>query len=431
MISRRDLLLSTVVLGLAAGPSLAQEGSGTGGPPPPPENAVMTAAIAVTRVFGDGQRLVAVALAFDRPIRTASVTAGAFSVEGRRIDRAYAGTTAEPAAEGRDGPFVILELSPDDAAAPLWLVNGPRAERRLPRALVQLTGASLVAVEGSAVLPMAEAVDCAVIRNLVVDDFVQGRFEDAQTGLGLGYNLFVPRDYDPAQSYPLVLFMHDAGVTGPVVDTTLVQGLGAVAFATPDDQRRHPAFVLAPQYDVQIANDASETTGHLDATVNLLQALVAQYRIDPRRLYVTGQSGGGMTAIAMNLKYPGLIAASLLVACQWDAALCAPLADKKLWVVVAQGDTKAFPGQNAIMEVIEAAGTPVSRAVWQGTASAEDFAAEVRAQAGQGARVNYTALAEGTVTLPGQEGGASDHRGTWRIAYGIGPLRDWLFEQSL
>ncbi len=430
MISRRRLMVSSLALAAALGGAggLWAQGS-PGGPPPPPPNAVLSGAIAVTRVFGDGQRLVAVALAYDRPIATASVSAGAVTVEGRRVTRAYANIAAEPAAAGRDGNFVIVELSPDDPTALMQVSQGRDVSRLLPQARVQVTG-TLMAVEGSEVPPMAAPVATTILRNLVVDDFRQGLFEDAETGIALGYNLYIPADYDPGRSYPLVLFMHDAGVTGPVVDSTLVQGLGAVAFAGPEDQARHPAFVLAPQYDMQIANDASETTAHLEATLNLVRALVAQYRLDPARIYATGQSGGGMTAIAMNVRYPDVFAASLLVACQWDPAVVAPLAGKKLWVVVAQGDTKAYPGQNAIMEVIEAQGTRVARAVWDGRWSPAEFAAAVAAQEAEGARVNYTAFAADSVALPGQTGGAVDHRGTWRIAYGIEGLRDWLLRQT-
>jgi poly(3-hydroxybutyrate) depolymerase len=42
-------------------------------------------------------------------------------------------------------------------------------------------------------------------------------------------------------------------------------------------------------------------------------------RIDKKRLYTTGQSAGCMRSISMDIKYPDLFAASLLVAGQGDA----------------------------------------------------------------------------------------------------------------
>ena len=113
-----------------------------------------------------------------------------------------------------------------------------------------------------------------------------------------------PKVTDAAKTYPLVLFMHDAGVTGTNPLRTLEQGLGAISFASPEDQKKHPAFVLAPQYPVAIANDASETSDYADVTVRLIHDLMLRFSIDQNRLYTTGQSGGCMTSIALNIKYP-------------------------------------------------------------------------------------------------------------------------------
>ena len=74
-----------------------------------------------------------------------------------------------------------------------------------------------------------------------------------ETGDTLPYNLFVPKDYDPSKSYPLVNFMHDAGATSENPLFTLKQGLGAIVWASPEDQARHPCFVLAPQFAEIIA----------------------------------------------------------------------------------------------------------------------------------------------------------------------------------
>jgi len=68
-------------------------------------------------------------------------------------------------------------------------------------------------------------------------------------------------------------------------------------------------------------------------------------------------------------------AASFLVAGQWDAAKVAPMANDKLWIIVSEGDLKAFPGMNAITAALEKEGAKVSRAIWNGQATAEEFAA--------------------------------------------------------
>lgn len=78
-------------------------------------------------------------------------------------------------------------------------------------------------------------------------------------------------------------------------------------------------------------NDKSEASQLLDITVDLIRSLAAQYSIDTNRLCATGQSGGCMMFIAVNVKYPDLLAASFLVAGQWDPAVVAPLAKANLY----------------------------------------------------------------------------------------------------
>ena len=97
--------------------------------------------------------------------------------------------------------------------------------------------------------------------------------------------------------------MHDAGVTGTLVKAPLYQGNGATAWASPEFQAAHPCFVIAPEFDEIIVDDTSTASPYLDATINLINHLQTKLPIDGNRLYTTGQSGGGMMSIAMNIKY--------------------------------------------------------------------------------------------------------------------------------
>jgi predicted peptidase len=274
------------------------------------------------------------------------------------------------------------------------------------------------------------AIATSKVTNLIVDDFKQFEYKDPKTKETLKYNLFVPKNYDKNKFYPLVLFMHDAGATSTETTTTLVQGLGAVVWASPSDQSKHESFVLAPQYSTQVVNDNSEASDYLDTTVNLVNWLTSQYSIDRNRLYTTGQSGGAMMSIAMDIRYPDLFAASFIVAGQWDPKKVKPLAKDKLWIVVSEGDLKAYPGQNAIAAVLEQEGAKVSRAVWDGQSTATEFAAAVKKMETEGNAINYVALKKGTVVPPGQQdNGGGNHINTWRIAYTIEGIRDWIFKQ--
>jgi hypothetical protein len=79
-----------------------------------------------------------------------------------------------------------------------------------------------------------------------------------------------------------------------------------------------------------------------------------------------------------------------------------------------QGDSKAYPGQNAITALAEGNGATVARAVWDGRSTPEQFAADAAALTARGASTNYVAFQEGS-TLPAsssETGGGSEHMGT-------------------
>lgn len=385
---------------------------------------------ALTQVFGDGQKLTAVTLEYPEAIDTAKLDANSFGVRSRRIKRIYANTTGLPSEAGENGRFVIVELSPKDATASLCTRMKGEVVRSKATASVMQKG-TVVTAAGKSYPPTTEVLDTTVVRNLGVDDFKPFTFNDTKSGETLAYNLFTPRDYDPKKSYPLVLFMHDAGANSTAVDTTLVQGLGAVIWASAEEQAKRPCFVLAPHYAVPVVNDDAQATGALDATVELVKDLASRFSIDRKRLYATGQSSGAMLAIAMNLKYPELFAASFLVAGRWDPALVRPLAQEKLWIMVAEGDAEAYSGVNAMVSVMEQEGAKISRAVWDGRAKPEIWAEAVTLMESAKTPINYVALKKGTVVPPGFANDAgANHVNTWRIAYGIEGIRDWLFQQK-
>ena len=374
------------------------------------------AATAITEVFGDGLRLVGVALEYPAPVAGRGLALADYAVEGRRVTAVAAAASADPADAAPEGRFVLVMLDPEDAAARLYVPEGRSIRRTPPAATVSAGG---------------EAVATGAVLNRLVDAFQPRSVTDAATGITLKYNLFVPRDYDPARTYPLVLFMHDASATSEVQDTTLVQGLGAVVWTRPEEQAVRPCFVLAPQFEVAVVNDQSEATPHGEVVVRLIEALAQEFSIDRSRLYATGQSGGGMLSMALDIAHPELFAASLLVACQWDPALVDPMADDRLFIIVAEEDAKAFPGQNAVTARLEALGAEVNRAVWNGRWSADQFAAAWGVLRGEAAQVTYVTLAAGTVVPEGASTeGAAAHVATWPIAYAIEGPREWLFAQA-
>jgi predicted peptidase len=412
-------------------------------------------------VFGDGIKLAAVAVEYDRPISSLSLSSAAYTVEGKDVTSIYANTAAETVASGLgvDGNYVIIELSTDylsddyqtgaqmqgdpnrtppsgEGGPPPGAggsgmsgggpVLGQADEADAGPADVTAVEVSvtqtenIAAADGKIYVPNSIAMANGKTITPVVDDFTQQIYTDTSyNNETLAYNLYVPRNYDNSKSYPLVLFMHDASVTGAIDPrAALTQGNGAVIWAAQEAQAKNECFVVAPLYPHVIADDSSQTTEYMDITIDLINDLADEYSIDMNKIYNTGQSMGCMASIAMDIKYPDMFAASLLVAGQWEPALASPMADDHLWIVVCEGDSKAHPGMDAITETLKNSGATVSKATWDINSSAEEFAALAETMTAEGSNVNYTVLTGGS------------HRYTWTIAYGIEGIRDWLFKQA-
>ena len=416
-------------------------------------------ATAITKVYGDGQKLIAVAVEYDTDITGSALSTSTFKVAGRTVTKVYANREPDLAAQGRNGRYVIVEMSPDDKAAALWVTQqgsgtasgsfptgtssaapgggGPKVGDSTPggtivAAKATLTQTGTVTTTGGTRYPASTTgLTTDAVKNLIVDDFRQFTFTDPATQKTLKYNLFIPKGYDRDhhKSYPLVLFMHDASVVNVATVGPLVQGLGAVCWASPADQARHQAFVLAPEYPAVVIDDNYKPSTYFDATVNLVESVTQQYSIDPDRRYTTGQSMGAMMSLGLNIRYPDLFAAAFIVAGQWPEAQAVPLAKKNLWILVSADDTKAYPGEQAITEVIQEQGTKVSTALWDGQSTAAEFAADVRSMKAQRTPVNFAAFKTGTTVPTGST--TSAHMGTWQIAYTIPGIRDWIMRQSL
>ena len=387
----------------------------------------------VTEVFGNGQQITHIIIEFNDKVVNSQLSRDTFSVPGRTVEKVYSNTQPEKTNIVKDGKYVIIELNPKDKEASLRVEGGSEIGFQMKKATSKITQKEdILFTNGKKMEKSIAILENNKTKNLVVENFKQFVFKDPRTGTSVKYNLYIPKNYDRNKKYPLVLFMHDMGVLSEDTKTTLLQGNGAVSFATPEEQSRHEAFVLAPQYSRQVVDDNGDITSDLEATVNLVREyLPSKYSIDTKRIYATGQSMGGMMAIVMNSKYPDLFAASYLVACQWDDKEVAPMAKNNLWILVSTGDAKAYPGMNAITSELIKMGGTVTREAWKGDYAEGQFLESARRLAAQKTNIKYTTLEKGTNPyLPKDANPGSEHSGTWKIAYSISGIKDWMFSQA-
>lgn len=121
-------------------------------------------------------------------------------------------------------------------------------------------------------------------------------------GREVRYVVYVPRDWSPAQVWPVVLFLHGAGERGDDGQRPTVVGLGGAIRWNPE---RFPAIVVFPQ--------APANTRWLGAearfAMRTLEQAVNDFNGDPRRIYLTGLSMGGYGVWHLALENPDRFAA--------------------------------------------------------------------------------------------------------------------------
>ena len=387
----------------------------------------------VTEVFGTGQQITHIIVEFNERVVNSQLTKNTFTVSDRTVEKIYSNTRPERTDIVKDGRFVIIELNPKDSGASLRLEGNDEVGFQMKKATSKITQKEDILFTNGKKLEKSIAIlENNKTRNLIVENFKQFVYKDPKTGTSVKYNLYIPKNYDKNKKYPLVLFMHDKGVLSEDTKTALFQGNGATSFAAPEEQARHEAFVLAPQYSRQVVDDNGDITSDLDATVNLIRDyLISKYSINEKKLYATGQSMGGMMAIVMNYKYPELFAASYLVACQWNPKEVSTMAKNNLWITVSTGDAKAYSGMNAITSELIKRGATVAKDNWRADYTDAQFLEGARKVIAQKSNIKYTTLEKGTNPyLPKDANPGLEHSGTWKVAYNIPGIKDWMFLQS-
>ncbi len=251
----------------------------------------------------------------------------------------------------------------------------------------------------------------------VVDKFLKLSFADTATGITMGYRLFVPDGYDPAKSSPLVMFLHGAGEMGSDNEIQLVANQGAAVWAKPEQQARHPCFVLAPQCPLDPSADPAranygkigwtslipngfgdpyKTRPELETAFDILKSVSKKYSIDKKRIYCTGVSMGGFGTWAIAISHPDTFAALVVIAGGGDPARLATVAHIPSWIFHAVKD-------------------PIVSIRF----------AEITLQALTSVvgRTKYTEYSEDVYFYP------AAHQ-SWIPAYANAEMREWLFQQS-
>lgn len=142
----------------------------------------------------------------------------------------------------------------------------------------------------------------------------------------LQYRIMYPEGFERSKKYPLILFLHGAGERGSDNRKQLTHG--ATFFASAENRKNFPAFVIFPQCpensywaNVKITtnadgnrnfafNPAGKPTTPMRLTMQLLKDILKNPGIDKTRVYVGGLSMGGMGTFELLFRKPKIFAAA-------------------------------------------------------------------------------------------------------------------------
>ena len=222
------------------------------------------------------------------------------------------------------------------------------------------------------------------------------------------YQVYVPSDYDPAQPWPAILFLHGAGEGGR---DSLLPTEFQLGSAIRRNAAGYPGLVVFPQVP---SYQPVWTTVEVDFALRVLGQVRDDFSVDPDRVYITGVSTGAKAAWHALYRNPELFAAALIV--------CGIVRPRRR-------DGTRFPDPDPV--VPDADGDPAQQLarvlrhlpIWTFHGDTDpvfpvsDAREVMAALAAAGAPVQYTEL----------EGFGHD---VWDVAYYSPDVVDWLFAQA-
>jgi len=190
-----------------------------------------------------------------------------------------------------------------------------------------------------------------------IDGFQARQYKNA-AGHIMPYRLFIPASYDKSEKYPLILWLHGAGGIGDDNRRQISEDQvpGTRLWTKSQNQRRHPAFVLVPQ-----SRAGWGSQPELKSVLEILNALEMEFSIDERRIYILGQSNGGLGTWDLVTTQPDLFAAAVLVCAAGSFPnRAANVARLPIWVFQGARDNAGFviAARSMIAEIKAAGGNP-------------------------------------------------------------------------
>lgn len=185
--------------------------------------------------------------------------------------------------------------------------------------------------------------------------FVDKTYKNAD-GSESPYVVFVPHDYDGKKEYPVILFLHGAGETKSEKSKAggkmpVEVGIGP---AIKKQEKSFPFIVVIPRAE---GFGWQATGANAKRALAMLDDVTKEYKTDPKRVYLTGLSMGGMGTWSIAMAHPEKWAAIVPICGRGDVKSAEKIKDIPCWCFHGDAD-KAVPvsGSRDMIDAIKKAG---------------------------------------------------------------------------
>ena len=178
------------------------------------------------------------------------------------------------------------------------------------------------------------------------------------TRMNKEYILSLPKNYESSKELPLIIFLHGSGERGTDIKKVGVHGIPKIAKKNENFQ-----FIgVSPQCLRQ--EKARWITEDLDI---LLEHVLKTYKVDKKRIYLTGLSMGGYGTWAWAAKRPDVFAAAVPICGGGNPADAAKYGKLPIWVFHGDKDRAVKIEKSQVMvDAIKKAGGNVKFTIYPG-----------------------------------------------------------------
>lgn len=172
------------------------------------------------------------------------------------------------------------------------------------------------------------------------------------------YVLFVPHSYKADKDYPLILFLHGAGERGSDGELPVKQGIANGGIKFKSNEATFPFFVIFPQARLNGSWKAGEPDANRALAV--LDEVQKAYKIDSKRLYLTGLSMGGSGTWSLAAAHPDKWAAIAPICGRGDPDTATKIKHIPTWCFCGDQDNPKLVESTRVMikALKEAGGEP-------------------------------------------------------------------------